>query len=99
MDGTNTGACSEHQLCICQFMEPDWYLFGPGGIVAFASVVVLAYAYKKHLRRTRGMVDGRVAMSDFADKSGAYMLAVTLTLGIAGLVGAPVLSSQRLQAM
>mmetsp|Transcript_116749 Transcript_116749/g.326602 ORF Transcript_116749/g.326602 Transcript_116749/m.326602 type:complete len:207 (+) Transcript_116749:138-758(+) len=92
--GGNTGECSERQVCICQVVEANWVLFAPGGAVALASLVVLAHAYRRHLRRLRGMSGGRVDVRDFADKCGAYLLVVTLTMAVTGVIAAPVISNQ-----
>mmetsp|Transcript_29581 Transcript_29581/g.74302 ORF Transcript_29581/g.74302 Transcript_29581/m.74302 type:complete len:203 (+) Transcript_29581:142-750(+) len=93
--GSNRGICSEEKTCLCQEAERDWYIYGPAAVVGVASLLVLGHAYRKHIRRTRSMgSEGRVVVpADFADRGGSYMLAVTLTLAILGLVTAPVLGA------
>eukprot|EP00444_Apocalathium_aciculiferum_P030884 CAMPEP_0183445478 /NCGR_PEP_ID=MMETSP0370-20130417/96342_1 /TAXON_ID=268820 /ORGANISM="Peridinium aciculiferum, Strain PAER-2" /LENGTH=204 /DNA_ID=CAMNT_0025636057 /DNA_START=81 /DNA_END=695 /DNA_ORIENTATION=- len=94
--GVNKGMCSAKKVCICEEVVVDLFLYIPAAVLGIASLVVLGHAYRKHLKRLGGLgsESRMVQASDFADKSGAYMIAVTMSLAILGLVSAPFISGQ-----
>jgi len=91
--GGNTGSCSASQVCVCVVTaEQKWCLFVPAAVVGLSSVLVLVYAYRRHMRQTGYMLEGQIRMKDFADKLGACFLAVFLTIGIVSMIGSTMLA-------
>lgn len=51
-------------------------------LVCGLALLLLLTSYTRHVRRTQALSDGQVRVKDFADRSGAVLLALTLTASV-----------------